>query len=374
MYAVAARLDPDSYYALARATYREMVLGGHHHRRGVPLPPPRPGRHAVRRPQRDGPRAGRGRSRRRDPDGAARHLLPRRRHRPAGRGRAAPVQRRHRRRRGPPADASALHGFCGVSGRGAPWPTGAGRGRGALGPGRAPRARSPSSPPGRPSTTRRCTCTSPSRSPRTTQCLAGVRHHARPRCSPRPGALGSRTTAVHATHLTDERRRAAGRTRDGACFCPTTERDLGDGIGPSRALHDAGAPLTLGSDSHAVIDLFEEMRAVELDERLATRSAGTGRRASCSRAATDDGHRSLGLDRRRPDRGRLRRADLVTLDTRQPRTAGTGAGDRDGGVRRDRGRRRPRRRGRRGRGDQPTTGDDVGSELDRAIRKVWRTR
>src|SRR3712207_9194219 len=47
-------------------------------------------------------------------------------------------------------------------------------------------------------------------------------------------------------------------------FCPTTERDLGDGIGPSRRLHGAGARLTLGSDSHAVIDLFEEMRAVEL--------------------------------------------------------------------------------------------------------------
>ena len=58
------------------------------------------------------------------------------------------------------------------------------------------------------------------------------------------------------------------------CFCPTTERDLADGIGPAAALVQAGARLCLGSDSHAVIDLFEEARAVELDERLATGERG----------------------------------------------------------------------------------------------------
>ena len=88
------------------------------------------------------------------------------------------------------------------------------------------------------------------------------------------GVLGPLTSAVHATHLTDDDVAHLGGSRTYACFCPTTERDLGDGIGPSRALHDAGSPLTLGSDSHAVIDLFEEMRAVELDERLATRRRG----------------------------------------------------------------------------------------------------
>ena len=34
-----------------------------------------------------------------------------------------------------------------------------------------------------------------------------------------------------------------------ACLCPTTERDLGDGLAPARALAAAGCPLTLGSDS-----------------------------------------------------------------------------------------------------------------------------
>jgi formiminoglutamate deiminase len=137
------------------------------------------------------------------------------------------------------------------------------------------------------------------------------------------GVLGPLTSAVHATHLTDDDIQHLGSTRTHACFCPTTERDLGDGIGPSRRLHDAGSPLTLGSDSHAVIDLFEEMRAVELDERLATEERGHWSAAELLAAATADGHASLGYD----DAGAIavgNRADLVTLDTTTPRTAGTG--------------------------------------------------
>jgi formiminoglutamate deiminase len=138
------------------------------------------------------------------------------------------------------------------------------------------------------------------------------------------GALGPRTSAVHATHLTDEDVRLLGLSLTRACFCPTTERDLGDGIGPSRRLFDAGSPLTLGSDSHAVVDLFEEMRAVELDERLATQRRGHWSAEELLVAATGDGHASLGFE----GAGRIEvgaRADLVTLDTTSVRTAGTGA-------------------------------------------------
>jgi formiminoglutamate deiminase len=137
------------------------------------------------------------------------------------------------------------------------------------------------------------------------------------------GVLGPTTSAVHATHLTEGDIRLLGSTGTHACFCPTTERDLGDGVGPSRRLHVAGVPLTLGSDSHAVIDLFEEMRAVELDERLATQQRGHWSAPELLDAATTTGHRSLGWD----DAGVIavgHRADLVTLDPASPRTAGTG--------------------------------------------------
>jgi formiminoglutamate deiminase len=138
------------------------------------------------------------------------------------------------------------------------------------------------------------------------------------------GALGPRTTAVHATHLTSEDISDIDRTSTGVCFCPTTERDLGDGIGPAPALLAGRGLFSLGSDSHAVIDLFEEARAVELDERLASRTRGTTAADRLLRAATYDGHRALGW----ADAGELvvgARADFVALRTDSIRTAGGGA-------------------------------------------------
>ena len=138
------------------------------------------------------------------------------------------------------------------------------------------------------------------------------------------GALGPRTTAVHATHLTDEDIAHLDRTSTGVCFCPTTERDLGDGIGPAPALLAGRGLFSLGSDSHAVIDLFEEARAVELDERLNSRTRGTIAADRLLRAATYDGHRALGW----ADAGKLAvgsRADFVAVQTDSIRTAGGGA-------------------------------------------------
>src|SRR5262249_56411052 len=83
------------------------------------------------------------------------------------------------------------------------------------------------------------------------------------------GALGPRTTAVDATHLTGDDIELLGDTGTTACLCPTTEADLADGIGPARALTAAGCPLSLGSDSHAVVDLLAEARLTEMGERLA---------------------------------------------------------------------------------------------------------
>jgi formiminoglutamate deiminase len=135
------------------------------------------------------------------------------------------------------------------------------------------------------------------------------------------GVLGPRATAVHATHLGGEDVARLGATRTSVCLCPTTERDLADGVGPARALADAGSPLCLGSDSHAVVDLFEEARAVELDERLVTGRRGHHRPADLLAAATEAGMRALGWDAGRLAPGRL--ADLVTVGLGSVRLAGT---------------------------------------------------
>jgi formiminoglutamate deiminase len=133
------------------------------------------------------------------------------------------------------------------------------------------------------------------------------------------GALGAQTCAVHATHLTagDVERLGGGRTA--ICMCATTERDLADGIGPARALHEAGAPLCTGSDSHAVIDPFEEARAIELDERLRSERRGHFTAAELLRAATN--HDVLGW----PEAGAIRPgaiADLVTVGLDSVRLVG----------------------------------------------------
>ncbi len=79
------------------------------------------------------------------------------------------------------------------------------------------------------------------------------------------GGRGLLAAAHHrrARHAPDRARtsRLLGDARATVCMCPTTERDLADGIGPAARLAAAGTPLSLGSDSHAVIDLLEEARA-----------------------------------------------------------------------------------------------------------------
>jgi formiminoglutamate deiminase len=140
------------------------------------------------------------------------------------------------------------------------------------------------------------------------------------------GALEANFTAVHATHLEDADVGLLGESGTCCCVCPTTERDLADGIGRMSRLAQAGASLSLGSDSHAVIDMFDEARAVELDERLASGERGLHSATDLLRAATADGHACLGW----PDAGRIEpgaRADLVTVSLDSVRLAGTAPED-----------------------------------------------
>jgi formiminoglutamate deiminase len=135
------------------------------------------------------------------------------------------------------------------------------------------------------------------------------------------GALSERFTAVHATHVSDEDVALLGGARASCCLCPTTERDLADGIGQGRRLRDAGARLALGSDSNAIIEPFEEARAVELDERLASGIRGQHGGEELLAAATAGGYGSLGW----PEGGEIRPgalADLVVVARDGVRLAG----------------------------------------------------
>ncbi|MFZ4486523.1 MAG: amidohydrolase family protein, partial [Candidatus Nanopelagicales bacterium] len=134
--------------------------------------------------------------------------------------------------------------------------------------------------------------------------------------------LGPMSTVVHATHLSAADIGLLGATRTSTCFCPTTERDLADGIGPAMELANGGSPVCLGSDQNAVIDLLEEARGLEMHERLRHHERGRFTPASLVDALTVHGHESLGW----ADAGRIalgQRADLVAVRTDTVRTAGS---------------------------------------------------
>lgn len=133
------------------------------------------------------------------------------------------------------------------------------------------------------------------------------------------GLLGRATTLVHATHLSGDDIELIGGTSCRVCYCATTERDLGDGIGPAAALSAAGAGFCVGSDSHAIIDIFEEARGIELHQRLATGRRGLFSPAELLTTATTGGSGALGFV------GGLHPgapADFTVIDIDSPRLAG----------------------------------------------------
>ena len=266
-------------------------LGRDHLGRRVPLPAPRARRHAVRRPERDGEALVEAARRGRDPDRPAGHVLPHRRHRPPrprASSSASPTATRtpgpHRVSEPslePPRRLAATDVVVGAarSTRSAPCPA----------------TRCPPSRPG--PTAAGAAARAPVRAGRRERRLpGGVRRdaHRAARRSRRAGTAHHRR-ARHPPERLDVA--AARRLRAPApASAPRPSATSATASARPRRLLEAGAPLTLGSDSHAVIDLFEEMRAVELDERLATRERGHWSADELLRAATYDGHASLGFD------------------------------------------------------------------------------
>ncbi len=134
------------------------------------------------------------------------------------------------------------------------------------------------------------------------------------------GALSKRTTAIHATHLSAGDVSRLGLSGATICACPTTERELGDGVGPFAELLEAGSSLSIGSDSHAVVDPFEESRSVETNQRLVREARGLIGPLDLLDAGSAGGARSLLLPASGLSPGGL--CDLVEISTSSPRLAG----------------------------------------------------
>jgi cytosine/adenosine deaminase-related metal-dependent hydrolase len=105
------------------------------------------------------------------------------------------------------------------------------------------------------------------------------------------------------------------------CACPTTEADLADGIGPFSELAREGVPLAVGTDQHVRIDPFEEVRRLEMDQRLETGIRGHFDAGQLVEILSENGYRSIGWD----EGGKIAVGsfcDLVAIRTDTVRTSG----------------------------------------------------
>ncbi|GMU53018.1 MAG: formimidoylglutamate deiminase [Candidatus Xenobia bacterium] len=150
------------------------------------------------------------------------------------------------------------------------------------------------------------------------ECLA--EHGARPiELLDRHGWLDERFVGVHAIHLTDDEVAALGRSF--VCSCPTTERNLGDGIVRADELMAVGTRICLGTDSQCQIDPYEDARQLEYHLRLRKRERAVLEASRLWSTVHAHGAASLGLAAGAIEAGL--RADLVAVDLEDSTLAGS---------------------------------------------------
>ena len=144
------------------------------------------------------------------------------------------------------------------------------------------------------------------------------------------GLLGQDFTGVHAIHISDNEIALLAKAGATICSCPTTERNLGDGILAADRVMRAGIFVALGSDSQAQIDPMEDARQLDYHLRLQQQERavldGFGDQVIAERlfeCATKNGARSLRIDAGELDEGKL--ADFVTVDLDDLSIAGNSA-------------------------------------------------
>ena len=142
--------------------------------------------------------------------------------------------------------------------------------------------------------------------------------------------LDASFTAVHAIHITDAEIGFLREAGAKVCACPTTERNLGDGIGPTERLTSRAVGICYGSDSNVQIDLLEDARQLEYHLRLkllqrAILAPDAGVDSLAARLfdnATRTGAESVGVPAGCLEPGRL--ADFFTVGLDDPSIAGAG--------------------------------------------------
>ncbi len=139
--------------------------------------------------------------------------------------------------------------------------------------------------------------------------------------------LGPLTTLIHAVHVSQGEMDAIAAARAMICACPTTERNLGDGIVSAREAAERGIRFAFGSDSQAQINPLEDARELEYHLRLKAERRllldqidGLSLAERLFAYATRGGAESLVANCGNLARGEW--ADFFTLDLADPSVAG----------------------------------------------------
>jgi formimidoylglutamate deiminase len=148
----------------------------------------------------------------------------------------------------------------------------------------------------------------------------------------REGLLTPGFTAVHAIHITADEIELLARANATVCSCPTTERNLGDGVIVADQVMREGICIAFGSDSQAQIDPLEDARELEYHLRLERQQRAIldqiGEQTLASRlfdCATVNGARALGVPAGELNAGSL--ADFFTVDLDDVSIAGNSGND-----------------------------------------------
>lgn len=141
------------------------------------------------------------------------------------------------------------------------------------------------------------------------------------------GMLHENFTAIHAIHLQPGEIERMGRGAITVGACPTTERNLGDGILPADELMKAGVSIAFGTDSHSQTDGFENARELETNLRLSKLeravldgSLDQPMSVLLLDCATRSGARSLHVEAGALEAGKF--ADFLTIDLQDAAVAG----------------------------------------------------
>jgi len=136
----------------------------------------------------------------------------------------------------------------------------------------------------------------------------------------RLGLLGHNTLLAHCVDLNEADRALLAATDTAVAHCPKSNMKLASGVAPIQALRTAGVRVALGTDgaaSNNALNLFSEMSAAALLQKVTTGNPTALNAQAVLDMATRDGAEALGW----PELGRLAvggPADLCALDMTRP--------------------------------------------------------